>query len=154
MKAENVSELLGACYEAKRIVELMPTLPQGMKPSHIHVVDIICQLQQTNGLVRISDIGTALHVTNPSITRLVNELVELKVVKKIQSCEDKRVFTVSLTELGQTYYHTYLEAYHREVAERLAGISEEDIRIAARVIHEAYHMLCNGKMKCRRDYEI
>ena len=84
----------------------------------------------------------------------MNELVELKVVKKIQSCEDKRVFTVSLTELGQTYYHTYLEAYHREVAERLAGISEEDIRIAARVIHEAYHMLCNGKMKCRRDYEI
>jgi hypothetical protein len=24
MKAENVSKLLGACYEAKRIVELMP----------------------------------------------------------------------------------------------------------------------------------
>ena len=56
MKVENVSELLGACYEAKKIVELMPQLPQGMRPSHIHIVDIIYQLQQEHGLVRISDI--------------------------------------------------------------------------------------------------
>jgi DNA-binding MarR family transcriptional regulator len=147
MKAENVSELLGACYEAKRIVELMPKLPKGMKPSHIHVVDIICQLQQANGLVRVSDIGTALHITKPSITRLVNELVELKAVKKIQSKEDKRVFTVSLTALGQKYHERYLEEYHHELAEQLSGISEKDMRTAASVIHEAYRILSEGHMK-------
>jgi hypothetical protein len=63
MKEKNISQFLGACYEAKRIVELMPELPEGMKPSHIHIVDIICQLQQINGFVRISDIGTALHIS-------------------------------------------------------------------------------------------
>ena len=147
MKAESVNKLLDACYEARRIVELMPKLPTGMKPSHIHVVDIICQLQQTNGLVRISDIGTALHVTKPSITRLVNELVELKAVKKIQSKEDKRVFTVSLTALGKKYHKKYLEEYHHEVAKRLTGIPEKDIKTAAQVIHEAYRILSDGKMK-------
>ena len=124
MKVEQVSILLGACYEAKRIVELMPKLPKGMKPSHIHIVDIIGQLQQAHGLVRISDIGTALHITKPSITKLVNELVELKAVEKVQSKEDKRVFTVSITDLGKTYHKKYLEEYHREIAKRLAGISE------------------------------
>ena len=107
MKVENVSTLLGACYEAKRIVELMPKLPKGMKPSHIHIIDIIRHLQQTNGSVRISDIGAALHVTNPSITRLVNELVKLNTLQKVQSNEDKRVFIVNLTELGETYYKKY-----------------------------------------------
>ena len=141
MKEKNISQFLGACYEAKRIVELMPELPEGMKPSHIHIVDIICQLQQANGLVRISDIGTALHVTNPSITRLVNELVGLNAVQKIQSSEDKRVFTVSLTTLGQTYYKKYLEGYHQELAARLAEISEDDIAVTAHVIHEAYRLL-------------
>lgn len=102
MQEESVSKLLGACYEAKRIVELMPKLPQGMKPSHIHVIDVINQLQQRNGSVRVSDIGVALHVTNPGVTRLVNELVVLKAVEKTQSSEDKRVVTVRLTELGRT----------------------------------------------------
>jgi len=145
MKAESASELLGACQEAKRISDLMPKLPKGMKASHIHIVDIIFQLQQTNGTVRISDIGTALHVTRPGITRLVNELVDLKAVRKIQSSEDKRVFTVSLTALGQKYYKKYLEEYHHEVAERLSEISEEDIKTAARVIHDAYRILSEGK---------
>jgi DNA-binding MarR family transcriptional regulator len=144
MKAENVSKLLGACYEAKRIVELMPKLPQGMRPSHIHIIDIICQLQQANGLVRISDIGLTLHITKPSITKLVNELVELKAVEKVHSKEDKRVFTVSLTHLGKKYHKTYLEAYHREVAKRLSKISEEEVRETARVIHEAYRILADG----------
>ena len=141
MKEKNISQFLGACYEAKRIVELMPELPEGMKPSHIHIVDIICQLQQANGSVRISDIGTALHVTNPSITRLVNELVKLKAIEKIQSCDDKRVFTVSLTPLGQTYRKKYLEGYHHELAAQLAEISEKDLAVTARVIHKAYHLL-------------
>lgn len=141
MKEKHISQFLGACYEAKRIVEMMPKLPAGMKPSHIHVVDIICQLQQINGFVRISDIGTALHITKPSITRLVNELVELKAVEKIQSCEDKRVFTVSLTPLGQTYHKKYLERYHHELATQLAEISENDLAVTACVIHKAYYLL-------------
>jgi DNA-binding MarR family transcriptional regulator len=147
MKTDNVSKLLGACHEAKQIVDLMPRLPKGMKPSHIHVIDIICQLQQANGLVRISDIGTALHVTNPNITRLVNGLVELKAVKKVQSKEDKRVFTVSPTALGLEYYRKYLKEYHYEVAKQLAGISEEDLETTARVIHEAYCIMSDKNRK-------
>lgn len=147
MKVENVSQLLGACYEAKHIMELMPKLPKGMKPSHIHIIDIICQLQQTQGAVRISDIGTALHVTNPSITRLVNELVKLNAVRKTQNDVDKRVFTVSLTLLGQAYYKKYLKEYHQELAAQLAEISEDDIMVAARVIHEVYHLLTKKTRK-------
>ena len=149
MQEESVSELLGACYEAKRIVELMPKLPQGMKPSHIHVIDVINQLQQRNGSVRVSDIGVALHVTNPGVTRLVNELVVLKAVEKTQSSEDKRVVTVRLTELGEDYLKKYIEEYHREVAGRLAEMSDEDVRMAAGVIHDAYQILSGGEAGMR-----
>ena len=149
MQEESVSKLLGACYEAKRIVELMPKLPQGMKPSHIHVIDVINQLQQRNGSVRVSDIGTALHVTNPGVTRLVNELVVLKAVEKTQSSEDKRVVTVRLTGLGEDYLEKYIEEYHREVAGRLAEMSDEDVQKAAGVIHDAYQILSGGEAGMR-----
>jgi DNA-binding MarR family transcriptional regulator len=138
MKEENVTELVGACYEAKRVVELMPRLPQGIKPSHIHVVDVIHQLQEKGGPVRVGDIAAAMHVTSPGVTRLVNELVGLGAVAKAQSREDKRVFTVSLTELGRRYQKDYLERYHRELAERLSDVSDDDVRTMARVIHDAF----------------
>ena len=147
MKVENVSQLLGACYEAKRIVELMPKLPKGMKPSHIHIIDIIYRLQQANDIVRISDIGTELHITNPSITRVVNELVDFGAVEKVQSQTDKRVYTVSLTALGKEYYRKYLQEYHARMAERFTGISVEDMETAANVIHEAYRIMSDGRME-------
>ena len=71
--------------------------------------------------------------------------MKFKAVEKIQSSEDKRVFTVSLTELGQKYYTEYLDGYHNEVAERLSSISDDDAQLAARVIHEAYSILSGGK---------
>ena len=149
MKADDVTELVGACYEAKRIVELMPRLPQGMRPGHIHVIDIVNQLQQKGGPVRVSDIGAAMHVTNPGVTRLVSELVELGAVEKTQSVEDRRVFTVSLTDLGREYQRDYLDRYHRELAERLSGISEDDIRTTARVMHDAFLAMSAESLKAK-----
>jgi len=145
MNASEISEFLGACFEARRIVDLMPKLPKQMKPSHIHVIDIICQLQRENGTVRISDIGNRLHITNPSITRIVSELVDMKAVRKVQSRDDRRVFTVSLTAQGMKYYRKYIEEYHDAVAEKLAGVDSRDMNTAIRVIREAYGIMSNGK---------
>ncbi|MCH4191601.1 MAG: MarR family transcriptional regulator [Butyrivibrio sp.] len=147
MNTETTSDFLGACHEARKIVELMPKLPKGMKPGHIHVIDIIYRLQQGDQAVRVSDIGAALHVTNPGITRLVNELVELKAVQKEQSETDRRVFTVSLTATGMKYYRKYLEEYHRTMAQKFSGISEKDMETAARVMHEVYRIMSNGNME-------
>ena len=68
----------------------------------------------------------------------MNELVGLGAIAKAQSNEDKRVFTVSLTELGRKYQRDYLERYHRELAERLSDVSDDDVRTMARVIHDAF----------------
>ena len=149
MQEESVSKLLGACYEAKRVVDLLPKLPQRIKQRNINDIDVINQLQQRNGSVRVSDIGVALHVTNPGVTRLVNELVVLKAVEKTQSSEDKRVVTVRLTALVEDYLKKYIEEYHREVAGRLAEMSDEDVRMAAGVIHDAYQILSGGEAGMR-----
>ena len=146
-KTDATREFLGACHEAKQMVDLMPKLPEGMKPSHIHIIDIIYRLQQANDIVRISDIGTELHITNPSITRVVNELVDFGAVEKVQSQTDKRVYTVSLTALGKEYYRKYLQEYHARMAERFTGISVEDMETAANVIHEAYRIMSDGRME-------
>lgn len=145
MEVTITSEFLGACYDAKRITELMLKCPHGMKSSHIHVIDIIHQLQEENEMVRISDIGARMNVTNPGVTRVVNELVAFHAVEKKQADHDKRVFTVELTELGEKYYKKYICEYHEFLTEKFQGIDAEQMHQASRLIHEVYELMANGK---------
>ena len=36
MTTEKIKRMLDACYQAKRIRELLPALPNGVAPSYIH----------------------------------------------------------------------------------------------------------------------
>ena len=54
-----IKDFFDCCRDAKKILELLPPLPQGLTPRHIQIVDTISQLEEKNGLVKISDISTA-----------------------------------------------------------------------------------------------
>ena len=80
-----IKDFFDCCRDAKKILELLPPLPQGLTPRHIQIIDTISQLEEKNGLVKISDISTALHVTRPSITRVVSELAAAGYAQKAGS---------------------------------------------------------------------
>lgn len=75
MKTESVKALLDACYQAKRIRELLPALPDGVSPSLIQYLDVIEHLQRRNVCVKISDISDALNIPRPGVTRTVKDMV-------------------------------------------------------------------------------
>ena len=83
MNTDATRKFFNACMEARRIVNLLPELPEGMRSAHIYVLDTLAQLQRSKKDVRISDIGCALHVTNPNMTRIINDLVKMKTIKKL-----------------------------------------------------------------------
>lgn len=41
-----IKSLLDACYQAKRIRDLLPPLPKGVAPAYIHYLDVIDQLER------------------------------------------------------------------------------------------------------------
>lgn len=75
MKTESIKALLDACYQAKRIRELLPALPDGVSPSFIQYLDVIEHLQRRNVCVKISDISDALNIPRPGVTRTVKDMV-------------------------------------------------------------------------------
>ena len=75
MKTESIKALLDACYQAKRIRELLPTLLDGVSPSFIQYLDVIEHLQRRNVCVKISDISDALNIPRPGVTRTVKDMV-------------------------------------------------------------------------------
>ncbi len=142
-----VKQFLDSCSNAKRITELMPKLPAGMTPRHIHVIDAIYEIGRSEAVVRVSDISGYFNVTRPSITKMVNELEDMGAVSKTPDPEDKRVIRVSLTELGQEYHEFYIRRYHSWVAEQLDGMDPEHLRITVETIDQVYKILSTRKME-------
>jgi DNA-binding MarR family transcriptional regulator len=140
-----IKDFFDCCREAKKILELLPPLPQGLTPRHIQIIDTISQLEEKNGLVKISDISTALHVTRPSITRLVSELAAAGYAKKAGSATDGRVTYVALTNKGKSCCDFYVKRYHNWVSSQLTGIEPDDLICAAKTIRSFYAALKNSE---------
>jgi DNA-binding MarR family transcriptional regulator len=129
------------CFYGKRITDLMPRLPRHMKPRHINVIEIIHRLTQSYGTVRISDVSTDLGVTTPSVTKLINELEEFNVLKKRTNETDKRIITVVLTPLGESYYDIFVRQYHSKLVDMLGKINEEDCMTTMKTMEYIYETM-------------
>ena len=83
MTIEKIKELLDACYQAKRVRELLPELPKGVTSSYIHYLDTIEHLEQRGIRVKVSDISDALNIPRPGVTRTVKEMEKAVIFAKI-----------------------------------------------------------------------
>lgn len=140
-----IKAFFNSCRDAKKILELMPQLPQGLTPRHVQIIDTLHQLEQQGGPVKISDISDALQVTRPSITRLVAELAELGYIAKNASPTDGRVIIVSLTEAGTACYFIYVKRYHGWIGRQINGsLTEAELATAASATRRFYETLKNA----------
>ena len=103
MTTEKIKRMLDACYQAKRIRELLPALPNGVAPSYIHYLDVILALEKKEVQVKISDISDKLNLPRPGVTRTVKEMEEKGYIKKTVSPEDGRIIYLSATERERSY---------------------------------------------------
>ena len=139
MNSELTRQFLDACHEARRICEILPNLPERLKPRHIRIIRCIHIIYEEKGIVRVSDVASAMNGTMPSITKLVNELCAMKVVRKRQGRSDRRVFTLTLTDLGKHYYDVYVTGFQGWLCQEMQDIPEDDIKamvamVGARVV--------------------
>lgn len=134
MTTEKIKVLLDSCFIGKRVTETIKPLPDGFKPRYIHVIEGLYTLGKDGEPVCVSDISRFLNLTMPSVTKLINELEEKKVLTKHHQDEDKRVTLVSLTNLGLEYQDKYVCRYHKELSSTMSDVTDEDVSTVFRVI--------------------
>lgn len=150
MTIRKIKDMLDACYQAKRIRDMLPALPDGVTSSYIHYLDIVETLEQRGIDVKVSDISDALKLPRPGVTRTVKEMEEKGYLQKSASPEDGRVTYITTTELGKQLSAKYNETYFKELAPYLSDISEEDADCMIRTIEKFYGVMCergNGHAK-------
>jgi len=77
----------------------------------------------------------------PSITRLVDNLEKLKLVKRVASKDDRRINLIYLTKEAQLLQEQTLEIANQTLNEALDGVSNGQIEIAKEVLQCVYDNL-------------
>ena len=149
MTNKKIKEMLDACYQAKRIREMLPPLPEGVMPSYIQYLDAIQKLEKKDIRVKVSDISDVMNLPRPGVTRTVKEMEKKGYLSKIASPNDGRVTYISITEEGWKLFRKYDENYFGELSADLSDISEEDADCMIRTIAKFYQIMC--ERRCHYD---
>ena len=147
MTIEKIKRMLDACYQAKRIRDMLPPLPKGVTPSYLHYLDVMETLEQQGLPVRVSDISDTLHLPRPGVTRAVKEMEAKGYLQKQASAEDGRVTYLTITDAGRALSAQYNTKYFRALLPYLNAISDQDADTMVRTIGTFYQVMCE-----RREY--
>ena len=134
--AKLVSSILDAFECARDALALMPQLPPNMKPVYFRILNVIYKIGDDNDRSRVSDISKFSGLLLPNTTKVINEMVELNILKKFTSPSDKRVVLVQATELGEQYIQNYVLRFIQGLEEEITKIGEADCLLMIETMHQ------------------
>lgn len=135
MTTEYIKKTMDAFYEAKRVRDLLPQLPEGIHSSYINTLDAVYQLSERGKTVRVSDVADHLRLPRPVVTRTVKAMEAKGILLKKRDEKDHRVFCLFLTQEGYRIHHIYVEEYFDTLKEKLSGISDGEAAEMIQTIH-------------------
>ena len=101
---------------------------------------VLYHLWKKDGMSQ-QELCTASFRDKPSITRLVDNLEKLKLVKRVSSSTDRRMNQIILTEAAKKLQDRTMEVAANTLNEALEGVSASDIERAKVVLQQVYDNL-------------
>jgi DNA-binding MarR family transcriptional regulator len=101
---------------------------------------VLYHLWKEDGLSQ-QQLGEYTFRDKPSITRLVDNLEKLQLVKRVASKDDRRINMIYLTNEAQNLQERTMELANQTLNEALAGVTNGQIEIAKEVLQMVYDNL-------------
>jgi DNA-binding MarR family transcriptional regulator len=119
-------------------------LQKNMKQAGIDITveqwSVLYHLWKNDGMSQ-QDLCNSTFRDKPSITRLVDNLEKLKLVKRVASKSDRRINQVFLTETGKELDDKTMKVANDTLNEALVGVSNDKVDIAKEVLQVVYDNL-------------
>ena len=130
MNSQKTKEMLDSFYMAKRILDLLPELPEGVLPSYIRYLETVLNLKEAHEKVKVSDLSSALNLPRPGVTRTVSSMVEKGYLNKRSSKEDGRITYIEISDNGMALFAKFNAQFKKIVAlsNLIQRIYHNDIR--------------------------
>ena len=101
---------------------------------------VLCQLWKQDGSSQ-QELSTRTFRDKPSITRLVDNLEKLQLVKRVPSDSDRRINLVCLTKQGARLEEQTMSLAEQTLNEALTGISAEHVNLCKEILQKVYDNL-------------
>ena len=145
MKSEKVKKMLDSCYMAKRILDMLPKLPEGVLPSYVRYLETIIELEEKNQKVKVSDVSEVLNLPRSGVTRTIHAMEEKGYLKKETAKHDGRVTYVTVTNEGKMIFEKYNKDYFQKLALCLNHVSNDEADCMIQTIEKFYEVMCEGR---------
>ncbi len=145
MNSQKTKDMLNSFYMAKRILDLLPDLPEGVLPSYIRYLERVIELQETHENVKVSDLSSALNLPRPGVTRTVSSMVEKGYLNKMSSKEDGRVTYIEISDKGMALFEKFNRDFFKDLSLSLSHISVEEADIMIETIEKFYQVMCERR---------
>ncbi len=123
MNSQKTKEMLDSFYMAKRILDLLPELPEGVLPSYIRYLETVLNLKEAHEKVKVSDLSSALNLPRPGVTRTVSSMVEKGYLNKRSSKEDGRITYIEISDKGMALFAKFNAKFMKNVATRSLNLT-------------------------------
>ena len=147
MTSEKIKEMLDSCYMAKRILDMLPKLPEGVLPSYVRYLETIIELEEKNQKVKVSDVSEVLNLPRPGVTSTIHAMEEKGYLKKETAKHDGRVTYVTVTKEGKMIFEKYNKDYFQKLALCLNHVSNDEADCMIQTIEKFYEVMCEGREK-------
>jgi DNA-binding MarR family transcriptional regulator len=101
---------------------------------------VLYHLWKNDGMSQ-QELCNATFRDKPSITRLLDNLEKLTLVKRVPSESDRRINLVYLTRQGQKLQEQTMELAEETLNEALVGISSQNINLCKEILQQVYDNL-------------
>ncbi|MCU0381128.1 MAG: MarR family transcriptional regulator [Chitinophagaceae bacterium] len=101
---------------------------------------VLYHLWKQDGLSQ-QELCNATFRDKPSITRLVDNLEKLKLVKRVSSKEDRRMNLIFLTETAKRMQDPTMDLANQTLNEALVNVPQADIELCKAVLQQVYDNL-------------
>ena len=101
---------------------------------------VLYQLWKNDGMSQ-RELCNATYRDKPSITRLVDNLEKMKLVRRVPSKEDRRMNLIYLTDAARALQEGSMDLANLTLNEALTGVSAADIELCKSVLQRVYDNL-------------
>ena len=118
--------VMDSLFVAKKAYECFPALPPGIKPIYHRVLNLLYQYKECEKEIRVSELSVALEMQLPNMTKIINEMADKGLVRKVRSNHDKRAVFIQISEDGIDYFINYVLIYRQRLQKEFEEFEEQD----------------------------
>ncbi|MFC1948854.1 MarR family winged helix-turn-helix transcriptional regulator [Chloroflexota bacterium] len=116
--------LIGRSIRRKLVKTALTHFDENITPPHFEIMKLL----QEAGTLHVAEIGERLQIARPQMTHLIDKMVELDIVNREISTEDRRMINITLTDRAKKILDEHDSVIKNAAREMLAGLSDTELQ--------------------------